>query len=136
MSIIVAYAFIFVAVLLVADAVLRRLFGSMRSAKEVNARLERLQQGTDQLATYSGILSDRGIGSYEHRWFTGAWLQQKYRQTGLQLTFRRRLTYGLLIFLFCWLLSTWLVDQPVLQFLIAVVLAAAAIVMLILRTRT
>lgn len=136
MSIIVAYAFIFVAVLLVADAVLRRLFGSMRSSKEVNARLERLQKGTDQLETYSSILSDRGIGSFEHRWYTGAWLQQKYRQTGLQLTFRRRLTYALLIFLFCWLLATWLVAQPVLQFLFALVLAAAAVVVSILRIRS
>lgn len=136
MTIIVAYAFVFVSVLLLADTVFRLIFGSLRSAKEINARMERLKKGADQFATYTGILNDRGIGRSGEGWFTGAWFRKMYLQTGLQMKFRRRLIYVLLLFLSCWVLATLLVQHQVAQFLLASVLAAAVLILLILRIRS
>jgi tight adherence protein B len=133
MSIIVIYGFIFGAVLLLSEAILRRLFGARSANREINTRLERLKAGSDQLTTYKSLLSDRGVGS------TGllslGWLSQLYRQTGLMLSMPRRVLYVLVIMLGAWIFATWLTTGPFLQIAIGSVIGSGLILALVLRIR-
>lgn len=133
MSIIVIYGFIFGAVLLLSEAILRRLFGVRSSNREINTRLERLKGGSDQLTTYKSLLSDRGVGR------TGllslGWLSQLYRQSGLMLSLPRRVLYTLVIMLGAWILASWLASGVFLQIALTLVIGPGVILALVMRVR-
>lgn len=134
MSIIVIYGFIFGAVLLLSEALLRRLFGARAATREVNDRLERLKGGSDQLSVYQSLLSDRGID--RRGLFSLGWLSQLYRQSGLVLSFPRRVLYAAVIMLGTWILAVWLTSDPVLQILLTVVIGPGVMLALIFRVRS
>lgn len=133
MSIIVIYGFIFGAVLLISEAVLSRLLSARSVNREVNARLERLKGGADQLTAYKGLLADRGAG--RSGLLSLEWLTRIYRQSGLMLSVPRRVAYGIVILLGAWILASWLSDILVVQLLLTAVIGPAAIVGVILRIR-
>ncbi len=134
MSIIVIYGFIFGAVLLLSEALLRRLFGARAATKEVNDRLERLKGGSDQLSVYQSLLSDRGID--RSGLFSLGWFSQLYRQSGLVLSLPRRVLYAAVIMLGTWILAAWLTSDPVLQLLLTVVIGPGVMLALIFRVRS
>lgn len=133
MSIIVIYGFIFGAVLLLSEAILRRLFGARSVNREINERMERLKAGSDQLTTYKGLLNDRGVGR------TGLlsmeWLSQLYRQSGLMLSMPRRILYSLVIMLGAWIAAAWLTSEVVPQILLTLAIGPGIILALVMRVR-
>lgn len=133
MSIIVIYGFIFGAVLLLSEVILRRVFGARSANREINTRLERLKAGSDQLTTYKSLLSDRGVGR------TGllslGWLSQLYRQSGLMLSMPRRVLYVLVIMLGAWILAAWLTTGLFLQIALGFVIGCGLILALVMRVR-
>jgi tight adherence protein B len=133
MSIIVIYGFIFGAVLLISEAVLSRLLGARSVNREVNARLERLKGGADQLTTYKGLLADRGAG--RSGLLSMDWLSLLYRQSGLMLSTSRRVIYVIVIMLGAWILANWLVDGAVLQLLLTALIGPLLIIGVIMRVR-
>ncbi|MDX5403340.1 MAG: type II secretion system F family protein [Rhodobacterales bacterium] len=133
MSIIVIYGFIFGAVLLLSEAILRRLFGARSATREINTRLERLKAGSDQLTTYKSLLSDRGVG--RSGLLSMEWLSRLYRQSGLMLSMPRRVLYVLVIMLGAWILAAWLTDGLLLQIVLGLVIGCALILALVMRVR-
>lgn len=133
MSIIVIYGFIFGAVLLLSEAILRRVFGARSASREINTRLERLKGGSDQLTAYKSLLSDRGVG--RSGLFSLEWLSRLYRQSGLMLSLPRRVLYVLVIMLGAWILSVWLVTGPLVQLALTLVIGPGIILALVMRVR-
>jgi tight adherence protein B len=133
MSIIVIYGFIFGAVLLLSEAILRRLFGLRSASREINTRLERLKGGSDQLTAYNSLLSDRGVG--RSGLLSLGWLSQLYRQSGLMLSLPRRVLYTLVIMLGAWILAAWLVSGVFLQIVLTLVIGPAVVLGLVMRVR-
>ena len=133
MSIIVIYGFIFGAVLLLTDAILRRLFGARSASREVNERLERLKTGADQLSAYQSLLSDRGVG--RGGLLSMEWFSQLYRQSGLMLPTPRRLTYALVIMLGAWLLASWLATEALARIGLTLIIGPGVMLGLVMRTR-
>jgi len=134
MSIIVIYGFIFGAVLLVSEAILRRLFGARSTNREINTRMERLKAGSDQLSTYQSLLNERGVG--RSGILSLEWFSRLYRQSGLMLTLPRRVLYTLVIMLGAWILAAWLTPDPVLQLILTLAIGPGVILALIIRVRT
>jgi tight adherence protein B len=134
MSIIVIYGFIFGAVLLLSEALLRRLFGARSASREVNERLERLKAGSDQLTTYKSLLNDRGVG--REGLFSLGWLSRLYRQSGLMLSLPRRVLYALVILLGAWILAAWLTTALVMQIVLALAIGTGLILALVMRARS
>lgn len=135
MSIIIVYALVFSAVLLMTDVILRRIMRVSQKKQEINARLARISKGGDQVATYNRLLGERGIGSSGDEWRPWAWLMRMYRQSGLHMTWRQRILYSVVVFLVVLLASSWLVNLPVPQFLFALPVSLIVIVVLVLRFR-
>ena len=133
MSIIVIYGFIFGAVLLLTEAMLRRLFGARSANREVNERLERLKAGSDQLSTYKSLLSDRGVG--RSGLLSLGWLSQLYRQSGLMLSLPRRVLYTLVILLGAWIGAAWLTNDLLIQIILALTIGPSVILALVIRVR-
>jgi tight adherence protein B len=133
MSIIVIYGFIFGAVLLISEAILRRLFGLRSASREINTRLERLKGGADQLTAYNSLLSDRGVG--RSGVLALGWLSQLYRQSGLMLSLPRRVLYTMVILLGAWILAAWLVSGLLSQLVLTLVIGPAVILALVMRVR-
>ncbi|MEH6751534.1 MAG: type II secretion system F family protein [Paracoccaceae bacterium] len=133
MSIIVIYGFIFGAVLLLTEAMLRRLFGARSANREVNERLERLKAGSDQLSTYKSLLSDRGVG--RSGLLSLGWLSQLYRQSGLMLSLPRRVLYTLVILLGAWIGAAWLTSDLLIQIILALTIGPSVILALVIRVR-
>ena len=134
MSIIVIYGFIFGAVLLVSEAILRRLFGARSTNREINTRMERLKAGSDQLSTYQSLLNERGVG--RSGILSLEWFSRLYRQSGLMLTLPRRVLYTSVIMLGAWILAAWLTPDPVLQLILTLAIGPGVILALIIRVRT
>lgn len=133
MSIIVIYGFIFGAVLLLTEAMLRRLFGARSANREVNERLERLKAGSDQLSTYKSLLSDRGVG--RSGLLSLGWLSRLYRQSGLMLSLPRRVLYTLVILLGAWIGAAWLTNDLLIQIILALTIGPSVILALVIRVR-
>ena len=133
MSIIVIYGFIFGAVLLLSDAILRRLFGARSASREVNERLERLKTGADQLSTYQSLLSDRGVG--RGGLLSLEWVSRLYRQSGLMLSMPRRLSYALVIMLGAWLLASWLTEDALPRIVLTLIIGPGVMLALVMRAR-
>jgi tight adherence protein B len=133
MSIIVIYGFIFGAVLLLSDAILRRVFGARSATREVNERLERLKTGADQLSAYQSLLNDRGVG--RRGLLSMEWVSRLYRQSGLMLSLPRRLSYALVIMLGAWLVASWLTSEVVLRLVLALVIGPGVMLVLVMQAR-
>ncbi|MDG1127632.1 MAG: type II secretion system F family protein [Paracoccaceae bacterium] len=133
MSIIVIYGFIFGAVLLLSDAILRRLFGARSASREVNERLERLKSGADHLSTYQSLLNDRGLG--RGGLLSLKWVSRLYRQSGLMLTLPRRLTYALVIMLGAWLVASWLSAEALPRIVLTLIIGPGVMLALVMRAR-
>lgn len=133
MSIIVIYGFIFGAVLLVSEAILRRLFGARSVNREINARMEILKGGSDQLSSYQSLLNERGVGG--NGLLPTEWLARLYRQSGLMMALPRRVLYALVIMLAALIFATWLTTEPLFQFLLTIAIGPAVILALVMRMR-
>lgn len=135
MSIIIIYAFTFAAVLLIAELILRRLFGRQRAAREVNERLERLKLRQDQSGAYSSLLQDRSLFRRGAGAFSPGDLTRLYRQSGLVLSRQRRIVYVLVILLGSFMVAQWIASTIWVQVPLALVICAATIVFLIVQIR-
>jgi tight adherence protein B len=133
MSIIVIYGFIFGAVLLVSEAILRRLFGARSVSREINARMELLKTGSDQLSTYKSLLNDRGAGG--NSLLPTEWLARLYRQSGLMLSLPRRILYTLVVLLGAFILANWLTNELVFQLVLTLIMGFGLILVLVMRVR-
>lgn len=95
MSLILIYAFVFAAVLLSVDALLRYISAFSRSRREVNDRLSRLNDGGgNQSEMYQQLLKDRSATSGWGQTGAVAWMTRVYRQSGLRLSVQRRILYA------------------------------------------
>lgn len=133
MSIIVIYGFVFGAVLLLSEAILRRLFGARSANREINERVERLKAGTDQLTAYQSLLSDRGVG--RGGLLSIDWFSRLYRQSGLTLSLPRRLSYALVIMMGAWLLSSWLTGETMQRIFLTLIIGPGVVLALVARAR-
>lgn len=105
MSITVIYAFVFAAVMLLVDTIVRLFSGFRRSRSEVNARLARLGASADQTAAYRRLLQDRGVSEDMLGGKVFGWITTLYRQSGLEMPMRNRILYVLLLTLAVTLVS-------------------------------
>lgn len=95
MSLILIYAFVFAAVLLAVDSLLRYGVSRTRSRREVNDRLSRLTEGGgNQSETYRQLLKDRSATTGWGERGVIAWMTRVYRQSGLRLSVQRRVLYA------------------------------------------
>ncbi|AWB49506.1 pilus assembly protein TadB [Gemmobacter aquarius] len=95
MSLILIYAFVFAAVLLAVDSLLRYGVSLSRSRREVNDRLARLTEGGgNQSETYRQLLKDRSATTGWGERGIIAWMTRVYRQSGLRLSVQRRMLYA------------------------------------------
>lgn len=133
MSIIVIYGFIFGAVLLLSEALLRRLLGARSVNREINVRMERLKAGADQFSTYESLLNDRGAGRSGR--FSLEWLSRLYRQSGLVISLPRRVLYTAVIMLGAWIFAVWLSNDPAVQILLTLAIGPGVILLLVMRVR-
>lgn len=137
MSLILIYAFVFAAVLLTVDSLLRYVTALTRSRKEVNDRLSRLNDGGgDQSRTYQQLLKDRGA---THGWGeTGivAWMSRTYRQSGLRLSMQRRILYAIGFALGGVVLSGFLLGNIALQIALGPFIGLGIMVLTVTRIRT
>lgn len=135
MSTTIIYAFVFAAVLLLVDAITRAVTGLSRSRSEVNARLARLSEGGDQNATYQRLLQERGIG--EGFLDTGilGWIARMYRQSGLQMPFRNRVLYVLVVTLATMLVARFVTPSGLMQILFGLVVGPLICLVLVMRIR-
>lgn len=99
MSLLIVYAFVFAAVLLAADTLLRRLLGRRAARQEVNERLARLSKGGDHHDTYQSLLKDRSLAKGGGQGDIVSRFRQLYAQTGLTLQGRQKLLYVVVILL-------------------------------------
>lgn len=137
MDLIIIYAGIFVAALLTADTVLRMIFGSRRSAAEINSRLRALKSSGDQTASYTEILKQRGLSSDWDRVFSQKWFARLYSQSGLELSGPRRLIYLLLFFFVGFTVAYSLLSvHPLFLVALAILFSAAVSVAIVLYYRS
>lgn len=95
MSLILIYAFVFAAVLLAVDTLLRYVASFSRSRREVNDRLSRLREGGgNQSETYQQLLKDRSATTGWGERGIIAWMTRIYRQSGLRLSVQRRILFA------------------------------------------
>lgn len=95
MSLILIYAFVFAAVLLAVDSLLRYGVSRTQSRREVNDRLSRLTEGGgNQSETYRQLLKDRSATTGWGERGIIAWMTRVYRQSGLRLSVQRRVLYA------------------------------------------
>jgi len=137
MDLIIIYAGIFVAALLTGDTVLRMIFGSRRSAAEINSRLRALKSSGDQTVSYTEILKQRGLSSDWDRVFSQKWFSRLYTQSGLELSGPRRLIYLLLFFFVGFAIAYSLLSvHPLFLVALAVLFSATVSVAVVLYYRS
>ena len=135
MTTLIIYAFVFAAVLLAADSILRLVSGASRSRKDINDRLARLSGDSDQVAAYSRLLRDRGAtGGFGDSGLV-AWMTRMYRQSGLRMSVQRRVL-AILGFVIAGILLASLFTQTVLsQVVLGITLGLGGVVFAVVRTR-
>lgn len=133
---IIFYALLFVAALLVIDAILRMFLGARRSTTEVNARLRALQKTDDQAAAFEDLMRRRGLLVGKERTFALSFLENLYTQSGLRLTPARRIFYFICLFLGGWVLAyVFLATNIVVELILALVFAVVVSVSILLYLR-
>ncbi len=137
MSTLLIYAFVFAAVLLTVDTVLRYAGNLTRSRREVNDRLSRLNDGGgDQAETYRQLLKDRSAQGGWGQKGVFAWMTRVYRQSGLRLSIQRRILYAIGFIITGWLLAGFLIGGGVLQLLLGPLVGLALMVFVVIRIRS
>ena len=134
MNLIIVYGLVFASVLLFVDIAVRALMVSQRGTREVNERLKRISQGSDQDTVYGSLLKDRGFG--QDRGPALQWLWKLYQQSGLHIPPAKRAMYLLVIFMASWVLSLFFVRGTTLQMISTVFLTGALTVMILMRLRS
>lgn len=110
------YGAVFAAVLLLAETLLRLLARRRRAATEINERMRRMREGQGQEDIFQSLLKDRAAdGASAFEWLN---LRKLYRQSGLALNLRQRVSYVLLIALVCLLVSILFTPLPWLRLVI------------------
>lgn len=137
MSVLFIYAFVFAAVLLTVDTVLRYVSAMTRSRREINDRLSRLNDGGgDQAETYRQLLKDRSAQGGFGQKGVFAWMTRVYRQSGLRLSIQRRILYAIGFILGGWLVVGFLIGGGAFQLLSGPVVGLAAMILVVMRIRT
>ncbi|WP_206682621.1 type II secretion system F family protein [Paragemmobacter straminiformis] len=137
MSILLIYVFVFAAVLLAVDAILRYATTRTRSRREINDRLSRLNEGGgDQAETYRQLLKDRSATGGWGKKGVFAWMTRIYRQSGMRLSIQRRILYTIGFIIFGWIAFGFLVGGGALQLVAGPVLGLAVMVLVVMRVRT
>lgn len=137
MSTLLIYAFVFAAVLLAVDAILRYVSALTRSRREINDRLSRLNEGGgDQAETYRQLLKDRSATGGWGQKGVFAWMTRVYRQSGMRLSVQRRILYAIGFIIFGWLAFGFAVSGGVLQLFAGPVVGLVLMVLVVMRVRT
>lgn len=137
MSLIVIYAFVFAAVLLTVDSLLRYVASHSRLRREVNDRLARLSDGDgNQSATYQQLLKDRSATTGWGERGVIAWLTRVYRQSGLRLSVQRRVLYTIGFMLGGVVLAGFIFSGPTAQLLAGPFLGLAIMILTVMRIRS
>ncbi|ANT63759.1 hypothetical protein AYJ57_25145 (plasmid) [Salipiger sp. CCB-MM3] len=100
---IVIYGLVFVAVLILADTVLRVVFGIRRNALEVRNRLEALKLKSGAEAAHTELLLRRGSAKQGANASLLQALRSFYAQSGLEMTTPRRILWLLGIYALCYM---------------------------------
>ena len=132
MTEIMIYGAVFVAGLLVFDALLRALFGSRRKAAEMNSRLEMLQRSMSRGEAYQNLLRKRRSEDSNSFLFLFRWIGRLYEQSGLELARHQRFLIVALIFVVSWfaisaVYSAPLIVKLVIQIILTFVVVVGAI---------
>lgn len=136
MSAFFLYAAIFVAALLLADILIRNLFGARRKQSEVNYRLELLERNKDQLKTYDELLRQRRLGKDTPVNFSSTWLSIIYTQSGIKFNGTRIAMYLALIFVVSAIFIGQFLDNFVFRLAGGALLAALLSFLLLLYVRS
>lgn len=127
------YGAVFAAVLLLAETLLRLLARRRRAATEINERMRRMREGRGQEDIFQSLLKDRAAdGASAFEWLN---LRKLYRQSGLALNLRQRVTYVLLIALVCLLVSIFFTPLPWLRLVIVLGGTLGVIVVFLFQAR-
>lgn len=137
MSLILIYAFVFAAVLLGVDSLLRYVVSFSRSRREVNDRLSRLSEGGgNQSETYRQLLKDRSATTGWGEKGIVAWMTRVYRQSGLRLSVQRRLLYAVGFILGGIVGAGFLFPSTLAQFAFGPVIGLVIMVLTVMRIRS
>ncbi len=131
------YAFVFAAVLLVADTVFRFITAKTRSRKDVNDRLARLSEGGgDQSQVLQQLLKDRSATGGWGQKGAMAWLTRIYRQSGLRLSIQRRILYIVGFIIGGIFAAGLLIGGGIVQLVIGPVIGLVVLLITVTRIRT
>lgn len=137
MSLILIYAFVFAAVLLAVDSLLRYAVSFSRSRREVNDRLSRLNDGGgNQSETYRQLLKDRSATTGWGEKGIVAWTTRVDRQSGLRLSVQRRLLYAVGFILGGIVGAGFLFPSTLAQFAFGPVIGLVIMVLTVMRIRS
>ena len=127
MTLVLIYAFVFVAVLLFMDVALNWFFRSRKSTQEVNSRLRHLKKSKNQVAAYEAILGKRGISYNVENILSGQWLSRMYSQSGIEMQASQRRMVLILLVIAGWFAASFLPKVTIyIQPFVAIFLAYAA----------
>jgi tight adherence protein B len=129
MSLLIVYAFVFAAVLLAADTLLRRLLGQRAARQEVNERLARLSKGGDHHDTYQSLLKDRSLAKAGGQGDLVSRFRQLYAQTGLTLQGRQKVLYVVVILVVSFGISVLATPLFLLRLVLTLALSAALLLL-------
>jgi tight adherence protein B len=104
------YAAVFVAALILADALVSRVFVARTRGAEVNYRLQLLRKSNDNMSTYEQMMRQRRLGDKAGSHLSQNWLSRIYSQSGLTLDRNRMLLYVAAMLVACWLIATFLIS--------------------------
>ncbi|MCT7374657.1 type II secretion system F family protein [Chelativorans salis] len=95
MEIILIYAAVFVAGLILFDRLLRTLFRTTSRSKALNRRLKLLDTEEDHLAVYQSMVKERALDYNRHSTRLVLWLRRLFAQSGLRVNLLRIALYGI-----------------------------------------
>ena len=119
--IIILYAVIFVAVLLLVDLVLRQILGRRQRSSEINLRLELINETGDQLEAHEKLLSKRRLGKDEPLAFSSTWFSKIYTQSGVQAGTAKVTAVALMLFFFSVIVLSFFVENLIVLLALSVV---------------
>lgn len=132
MTLAIIYGTVFAAVLLLSETLLRQVRRWRQATVEVNERMRRMRDGRAQEEIFQSLLKDRAATGNSYEWLN---LRKIYRQSGLTLNMRQRITYVLIIAIGSLLGSTLVTPLLALRLVIMLLGTAVITLLLVLRVR-
>ncbi|MFY0666064.1 MAG: type II secretion system F family protein [Natronospirillum sp.] len=126
-SVVVIYALVFAAALLLLEAFFRTLLGSRRRSQDVSNRLENIKLTKEGEEAHHELLARRGFRADNTRRSWLGTMGKYYSQSGIETNFPRLFLYGIMIFLIGFVGSDLFLANLVLQAILGVALAVIVI---------